>query len=294
MGRIRIPQLLIDAVDEDRDAARDEWLATLPETVKDLAARWQLRLGEPFAPGGQCAWVAPVKDRQGRQLVLKVGWRHTEAEHEADGLRIWDGNGTVRCFAAETYDHTSALLLERCVPGTMLDRVVAEPEQDVIVAKLLRQLWERELPPDHVFRPLRDMSQAWADRFELDVERRPDRIDQGLARAGLAALRELPQSATSSVLLCTDLHAGNILACRRQQWAVIDPKPYVGDPAYDPVQHMLNCDERLATDPCALSQRMADLTGQDRDRVKLWLFARCTQESICDASMREPARRLAS
>ena len=31
-------------------------------------------------------------------------------------------------------------------------------------------------------------------------------------------------------------------------WLAIDPKPHVGDPAYDPVQHMLNCDQRLATD----------------------------------------------
>ena len=30
---------------------------------------------------------------------------------------------------------------------------------------------------------------------------------------------------------------------------VIDPKPYVGDPAYDLLQHMLTCKGRLAADP---------------------------------------------
>jgi streptomycin 6-kinase len=32
-----------------------------------------------------------VRDRLGRDLVLKVGWMHMEAEHEADGLRAWAG-----------------------------------------------------------------------------------------------------------------------------------------------------------------------------------------------------------
>jgi streptomycin 6-kinase len=56
---------------------------------------------------------------------------------------------------------------------------------------------------------------------------------------------------------------------------------------------MLNCDERLATDPAGLSQRMASLLELDPERVRLWLFARCAHESLGDPSMREPARRLA-
>lgn len=118
-------------------------------------------------------------------------------------------------------------------------------------------------------------------------------FDPGLARAGIEILRELPKTADRSVLLSTDLHAGNVLASRRGPWLVIDPKPFVGDPAFDPVQHMLDCDERLATDPAGLAQRMAELLELDRGRVRLWLFARCAQESLGDASLREPARGLA-
>jgi streptomycin 6-kinase len=59
------------------------------------------------------------------------------------------------------------------------------------------------------------------------------------------------------------------------------------------VQHMLNCDERLAGDPVRLSRRMADLLEVDPERVRLWLFARCAQESLDDQALREPARRLA-
>jgi len=54
-----------------------------------LARAWSLTVRVPFEPGGQTAWVAPVRDRAGAERVLKVGWRHPEAEHEADGLRAY-------------------------------------------------------------------------------------------------------------------------------------------------------------------------------------------------------------
>ena len=95
------------------------------------------------------------------------------------------------------------------------------------------------------------------------------------------------------MLLCTDLHGDNILAAQRAPWLVIDPKPYVGDPAYDVLQHMLNCEDRLAADPAALATRMAELTEVDAGRVRLWLFARSVQESIGSPLMCQVAGQLA-
>jgi streptomycin 6-kinase len=74
---------------------------------------------------------------------------------------------------------------------------------------------------------------------------------------------------------------------------MIDPKPLIGDPAFDPVQHMLNCDARLVADPTGLVQWMAGLLDLDPERVRLWLFARCAQESLHSPTMRELAPRLA-
>jgi streptomycin 6-kinase len=95
------------------------------------------------------------------------------------------------------------------------------------------------------------------------------------------------------VLLCTDLHHDNVLAAAREPWLAIDPKPYVGDPAYDTLQHMLNFPGRLAADPAGLARRMAGLLDLDADRVRLWLFARCVQESVCEPNLRTVAVRLA-
>jgi hypothetical protein len=74
---------------------------------------------------------------------------------------------------------------------------------------------------------------------------------------------------------------------------VIDPKPYVGDPVYDLLQHMLNCEDRLAAYPAALADRMASLAGVDAGRVRQLLFARSVQESVGSPFMRQVSRRLA-
>ena len=292
---IRIPRLLADAVAEDAQwfPARRQWQAALPELVGMLASEWELDVGEPYEPGGQCAWVAPARRQDGDALVLKVGWRHPEAEHEADALRVWDGDGAVRCLAARTLEDTSALLLERCEPGSQLKCSLPEPEQDLVLAALMRRLWEHRPPDSHRFGSLKRMCNDWADVFEREFAANSRGLDPGLAREGITLLRELPGRADHAVLLCTDLHAGNVLAAEREPWLVIDPKPFVGDPAYDAVQHMLNCDERLATDPVGLTRRMAELLDCDPERVRQWLLARCTQESLHDVSMRQPARWLA-
>ena len=55
------------------------------------------------------------------------------------------------------------------------------------------------------------------------------------------------------MLLATDLHAANVLRAEREPWLVIDPKPFIGDPAFDATQHLFNCRARLHADPAAQS-----------------------------------------
>ena len=64
VSAIRIPPQLADAVDEDDYPERLEWLAALPGLVEQIACEWELELGDPYLPGGQCAWVAPAWTRR--------------------------------------------------------------------------------------------------------------------------------------------------------------------------------------------------------------------------------------
>ena len=235
--------------------------------------------------------MAPGTDRDGREVVLKVAWHHTEALHEAEGLAALGGQGAVEVYAFEHLaparlgggapgdTDTTAMLLERCRPGTEL-RGRPEAEQHLVVTDLLRSVWTVELTFDHPFRPLSVMADDWVVRAEARLAADPRRLDAGLAREGLQLFRELARTGPTEALLFTDLHAGNVLSSGRRQWLLIDPKPYVGDPHYDVLQHLLNCNGSLQADPIGLLTEVADLAGLDAGRVRQWLFARCVQESL--------------
>jgi len=127
-----------------------------------------------------------------------------------------------------------------------------------------------------------------ADQFE----RKTSPLDPDMSAAGDRLFRDLARNAEGAVLLCTDLHAGNILASEREPWLMIDPKPYIGDPTYDALQHMLNR-ERLMSDPLRLVERMAGLLDLDAQRLRLWLFARCVIEAPDWPNLGQVARALA-
>lgn len=251
-------------------AERLAWLERLPGVIRELENRWSLTLGVPFGRA-EVSWVAPVEREDGSSAVLKIGMPHWEGEHEIQGLRFWNGDPTVRLLDADA--QLGAMLLERCEPGVELRRL-PEPEQDAVIAGLLRRLW-RSPPSSHPFRSLAAMTAFWSNERMAQAERW---LDAGLVRVGLDLFNELPRTASTTVLLATDLHAGNVLQAQREPWLVIDPKPFLGDPAFDATQHLLNCTGRLRSDPEGTIRRFADLLGLDPERIRLWTFARVVAE----------------
>jgi len=171
------------------------------------------------------------------------------------------------------------MLLERCEPGTGL-RGQQECEQDVVISGLLRRLW-RAPSAQHPFRPLSVLTEYWRNETLAHIEQWPD---AELVREGLRLFTELPLTEPTEFVLATDLHAGNVLRAERQPWLVIDPKPFVGDPAYDATQHLFNCSTRLRSDPDGMIRSFADLLGVDHERVRLWTFARAAAEPRDDWS----------
>jgi streptomycin 6-kinase len=267
-----------------RSPERAAWLAALPGTIAVLEQRWSLALGGPFT-NATCSWVAPGV-RGDTPVVLKIGMPHLEAMQEIDGLRFWNGDGTVRVFDMD--EQLGAMLLERCVPGAPLS-ARPEPDQDVVIAALLRRLW-RDVPHEAVFRPLSALMAFW--RKET-LSREREWSDASLVRRGLDLLEDLAQSLAPRTLLLTDLHAGNVLSADREPWLAIDPKPFIGDPSYDATQHLLNCRARVENDPRGTIDRFASLLGVDPERVRLWLFARLAAEPRETWSATSPSLALA-
>ncbi|MCA1840901.1 MAG: aminoglycoside phosphotransferase family protein [Actinobacteria bacterium] len=261
----KIPSRLIEASVKVEGGSR--WLSDLPNMIKNASEHWKIEVSEPFdSPDVSCAWVAEARRTDGSTVVLKIGMPHMEAMDEIAGLRFWDGAPTVRLLDAD--DEANAMLLERCIPGSSLRQESAD-FQDEIVARLLRTMWRK--PTHATFRPLSELTTYWCQEA---VTRLGTNDDERVVREGVSLMEELANSPSDDVLLATDLHAGNILRSEREPWLVIDPKPFVGDPAFDATQHLFNNKERLFEDPRRVIGDFALKLGVDPERVWLWAFAR--------------------
>jgi streptomycin 6-kinase len=288
MSQLTLPANLAAAVKRE---GRRRWVATLPATISELSLRWEVQVEEPFQPGRTTAWVAPVLTAHGQRLVMKLVWPHPEAVHEAEALRLWAGRSAVLLHAAEDLGHTLALLLERCSPGVTLVRAAGNRSgsgRGPLAASAVGRSTSGPSVPSSagLVQPMggrvrnqdsgSDLScRSWiGPRSDGAVS--PPARDRRAESAAIdrPSCRERPRGRTPAV-------AGH------------HPKPYVGDPTFDVLQHMLNCADRLKSDPVTLSNRLARLTGLDPERTRLWLFARCVQAAPAWPGMGEVARLIA-
>jgi streptomycin 6-kinase len=275
---VRIPESLRDGV-ISWNADGQDWADSLPALVAHSCERWGLEVGDPYE-GGYTAWVAPAEGADGSSYVLKVPYPDTESRPEPEGLRIWDGDGVV-CLL-DWDEATRALLLERIRPGTSL-LGVADPDEALAVAcSLLPRLWIAP-PGDHPFLTAQACAASWA----VDVERmygaHGEPFDAALLRAAVTAFEQLAGYDGEAVMLHQDFHRGNVLRAEREPWLAIDPKPLVGERAFDArwlMYDLLHAAPRHSLPAEALLERLSAELALDPERVRLWSFARAVENVL--------------
>jgi len=247
-----------------------EWLERVPAIVEALADRWQLDVGEPFS-GSYVSLTVPVR-RADDSAVLKVNFPDAESEHEPDALELWDGVGAARLL--ERADDLRALLVEQLEPGTQLWAVDDEDEANELAAGVLLAL-RRDIEGEHSFRPLADETQRWAVEIPERWAAQGRPFERPLIEEMVAACRDLVVDEPARVLLHQDFHGGNVLLSG-DGWRAIDPKPLVGDPAFDTASLLRDRRPSLRDDPRAERRvrRRLDLLTEvlelDRERMRLW------------------------
>lgn len=272
-GAVRIPDRLARiVVSAFGDVGRD-WLGRLPSLVAEAAAAWQLDVGDPFEPGGNVGWVAPVRRADGSRAALKVECPGHPNAWAAKGLHHWAGRGAARLLEAD--DPSQVLLLELCVPGTNGDELDVATANEV-VASVLAELHAVEPPAAGEFEPLatlversRETMWTWFDRFEAPMDR------EWVGRADELFV-SLTSSSTDTVLLHGDLGPSNVVLSERG-WLAIDPYPVVGDRAFDAGHSLSRCDLRDARKHVAV---FADRLELDARRVAGWAFACCVELAL--------------
>lgn len=188
--------------------------------------------------------------------MLKLNAPGPESEHEGDALAAWDGRGAVRLLAQDR--GRRALLLTAVVPG---DPAVEGEAREALLG-VLPVLW-RSPRPGHPFRTLAGEAERWAEEIPSAWERFGHPFERALVDRAVGLLGELARSGGKPVLLHGDLHGGNVLR-GPTGWAAIDPKPLVGEPAFDLSAGVRN--EQLAISDAAR-------LGLDPERVRGWALA---------------------
>ncbi|HYI75847.1 MAG TPA: aminoglycoside phosphotransferase family protein [Gaiellaceae bacterium] len=243
---MRIPRALMETWSHE-----PTWLARLPELVVACAEKWTLVLEDPIDT--PTSLVIPAGD-----VVLKLNApSHSEADHEADALRVWNGNSAVRLLDHD--DERRALLLERCRPGTELWH--ARVDQIDVVTELLPSL-QIDLEDADPFTVLADEADRWAEEVQWRYAEAGTPFERELLETALDVYRTVDRSATW--LVNQDLHGGNVLRATREPWLVIDPKPLAGERELEATGLLRNAD-----DVSRWLDALADF-GFDRERARGW------------------------
>jgi streptomycin 6-kinase len=249
-----------------------EWLDRLPAIVHACVDEWDLRLGAPYEDGN-VGLAVRVARRDGTDAVLKVNFPEAETEHEAAALAHWSGHGAV--YLLERDDALYALLVERCEPGTQLWEVCDEDEANTIAARVLARVWRPPSDPSP-FRRLEDEAARWAHEIPASWEALGRPFERAILEEAVAALRDLGPRQEELVVCHQDFHGGNVLRATREPWLAIDPKPLVGERAFDAASLLRDRRESIVRDPQARRRmrRRLDLLsselGLERERMRGW------------------------
>ncbi|MFJ9953086.1 aminoglycoside phosphotransferase family protein [Kitasatospora sp. NPDC091207] len=273
-GQITLPEWLTRSVGTDEEGRR--WLAGLPARVGAGLTRWDLTLERVIDPGGSLSLVAYVHRDDLSPAVLKTGLVTPETDREHAALAQWAGRGAVLLLASDPAE--GSLLLER-LHGEIPLRSLAEPKAMLEATSLLHRLWV-DPPGNHRFATLADRAAATA----ADLRRRAGLPGAGEAAAlvteALDTAEGLLAAADEEVLLHGDFHHGNVLAADRAPWLAIDPRPLVGERAYDLARLALDRADTLVGSPGvpgAVRRRLhqlAEALEVDRERLRGWTLFR--------------------
>jgi len=288
---VEVPALLRRTVSTWEGAAGRAWLDALPGAAAEFAERWGLTIERVLVPGGQVSLVLLVRTDEGEPATLKLGLVTAESEREPEALERWDGLGAVRLLRAEP--ERGAMLLER-LSGDVSLRSLPEAKAMLEAAGTLRRLWV-PVPEDHPF----TTQHAHVTRLLRLLRERRDRPGveeiRPLADEAIAAAESLLADPPEQVLLHGDFHHGNVLAGERLPWLAIDPKPLVGERAYDLAWLVRDRLDTLAGQPGPAAAtrrrltRLADSLEVDPDRLRGWSLFRAVEAGVWAVTVGDPA-----
>jgi streptomycin 6-kinase len=247
-----------------------EWLENLPKLISYCEMRWNLKVIDPFELSFN--FVAAAVYANGSEAVLKLSVPSQDFLYELDALKQFNHHKRKMVQLLDYDEEKGIIILERLIPGHMLETIENDEEATRIAANVLIELW---IPV------VENSSLPTTKNRESSLIALKKRHPNGLGPISAQLLEEaeyffkkMNETSTHSFLLHGDLHHYNILA-KDDSWMVIDPQGLIGEREYDLIQYLLN---RLPEEGYkqVIKNRInifAEVLGLDKERILMWGIA---------------------
>ena len=259
-------------------------------SLQRVADEWAITLGEPYTGvyPGNLVYRCTLAD--GTPAVIKTEpdrFDDDEFLPGIDAMLLYGGRGMARVLRVDR--QRRVVLMERVVPGELLwDATI---ERALEAAAFVMSKLRTPPPKQHAFPEVRTYHRAWPSHVQLYGG--PGPIDADLFELGERIFLELCDSSAEPVVLHGDLHYGNVLSSERDGWLAIDPKGLIGEACYEVGDLLRNRVDELQGSAAVMRRRvemLADLTGFDRERVRLWGLAQAVLSEIWSTEERRASR----
>jgi len=251
------------------------WLQELPSFLAEMEKKLNIHLKQPF-PNLTYNYVAPAFDKNDQPLVFKCGMPNKHLNSEIAALNFYAGKGAVNLINADAQQ--GWMLLEKCEPGTTLANMKNDDKATEIAITLMQQLWR--VPKEQA------KFQSVTQWLEALNNVPPHPIPAKMLENARLLAKQLLTSQSEPVLLHGDLHHENILQTTRAPWLAIDPKGVIGEREFEIGALLRNPYSFIDNNPNLAKQSarrlsiISEITGFDRERLRLWAFVQAVLSAI--------------
>ena len=243
-----------------------QWLAELPDLVNKIVEKYNLT---KLTPVKNMSFNYVARGCQhDKPVILKIGLNSNAFSKELSCLKAF-----VKHSAAEVIaDDDNMMILQCAVPGTRLKDYFPthDTQATKVVCSVIKKMHLADILENHCFDRLCDVLKI--------LDRKLDIPDGTLSKARI--LRDnLLNSTNKEVLLHGDLHHDNLLK-NGEGWLIIDPKGFIGDPAFELAAYLCNPMPKLIAEDNVrkiIANRIYVLAEQldiPEKRITDWLYVK--------------------
>jgi streptomycin 6-kinase len=250
----------------------DVWLEALADLIGELTARWDLLVTGTATDVDAFGMTIPAT-RGDDRVLLRMSYPDGWFVDQTVALQAWNGNGVVRLLE---HDPRGGHLRAAPDPGTSLIEEQNQMRALRLAAGALQALW---IEPPEGLQTLTAEVRAWVSEMPARFESVHQPFERTLLQEAEQLFRAYMPTQTTKVLLHGDARIG-AFAMDGTRAIATDPKPLVGEPAFDAAALLRDVPADVVADTAGCRQllqsrldHLTDLLDVGASRVKGWAFA---------------------